>query len=744
MDELTGVYIQECREQLADMEAGLLRLEQAPDDRDNLNGIFRAAHTIKGGAGVIECRFIEHFTHGVENLLDALRNGDFAVTGGMATLLLECCDQMVDLIDVLAAQSTAPDADVQARGDALTQRLGEILAANQGNAGPSASSLTVQDDDVEVESTGGGVVNTDSWHISVRFGQNVLRGGTDPLSFIRYLASLGEIIGIETIADAIPQAPEIDPESCYLGFEIRLQTKASKADIERVFDFVHDDCELRILPPHSNVADYLRLITELPEDTMRLGEMLVRCGALTQAEIDQGLLAQTAAKTPEEQTPPPLGEILVENKVVHKEIVDAAIARQAQVVEKKAKDAQLVRVHADKLDQLIDLVGELVIAGASANLLAVKSRQSDLVEATSVLSRLVENIRDSALQLRMVQIGDTFTRFNRVVRDVSRELGKEIELVISGAETELDKTVVEKIGDPLMHLVRNSLDHGIEPTALRLERGKPACGRVSLNAYHDSGNIVIEVSDDGGGLNREKIRAKAIERELISPEANLSESEIINLIFEPGFSTVDTVSKLSGRGVGMDVVRRNITALRGSVDVASTEGQSSTFTIRLPLTLAIIDGFLVGVEKAAYVIPLDSVVECIEHKNLAGDRNFLNLRGEALPFIRLRELFEIRGAVPARESIVVVQFGGQRAGIVVDQLMGEFQTVIKPLGRLFSNLRGIGGSTILGSGEVALILDVAALVNLVARGEEERRHTNKQSASFAALADNSLAVQLGR
>lgn len=744
MDELTSVYIQECREQLADMEAGLLRLEQAPEDRDNLNGIFRAAHTIKGGAGVIECRYIEHFTHGVENLLDALRNGDFAVTGEMATLLLECCDQMGDLIDVLAAQSPEPDADVQARGDALTQRLGEILAANQGSTEASASSLTVQDDDVELESSGGGVVNTDSWHISIRFGQNVLRGGTDPLSFIRYLASLGEIIGIETIADALPPAADMDPESCYLGFEIRLQTKASKSDIERVFDFVRDDCELRILPPHSNVADYLRLITELPEDTMRLGEMLVRCGALTQAEIDAGLKAQTAAKIPEEETPPPLGEILVENKVVHKEIVDAAVAKQAQVVEKKAKDAQLVRVHADKLDQLIDLVGELVIAGASANLLAIKSRQSELVEATSILTRLVENIRDSALQLRMVQIGDTFTRFNRVVRDVSKDLGKEIELVISGAETELDKTVVEKIGDPLMHLVRNSLDHGIEPTAVRLERGKPACGRVSLNAYHDSGNIVIEVSDDGGGLNREKIRAKAIERELISPEANLSESEIINLIFEPGFSTVDAVSKLSGRGVGMDVVRRNITALRGSVDVASSEGEGSTFTIRLPLTLAIIDGFLVGVEKAAYVIPLDSVVECIEHKNLSGDRNFLNLRGEALPFIRLRELFEVKGAVPSRESIVVVQFGGQRAGIVVDQLMGEFQTVIKPLGRLFSNLRGIGGSTILGSGEVALILDVAALVNLVARGEEERLLPNRPALTSSAISTAPTASLPGR
>ena len=745
MDELSSVYIQESREQLAEMEAGLLRLEQNPDDQDNINGIFRAAHTIKGGAGVVECNFIVSFTHLVENLLDSLRNGDIAVTGPISTLLLECCDHMGHLVDVLAAQRPEPDADLIAHGNALTLRLKEIIETTA--SATTGSSVTVRDDVDEVESSGGGVVNTDSWHISVRFGRNVLRGGMDPLSFIRYLGGLGEIIGIETIADAIPDAEEMDPESCYMGFEIRLQTKSSKADIERVFDFVRDECDLRILPPQSKVEDYLRLIKELPEETMRLGEMLVRCGALTQTEIDQGLLDQKNSADTEQEDDhplPPLGEILVEHKVVHKEIVDAAVAKQTQVVDKKAKDAQLVRVHADKLDQLIDLVGELVIAGASANLLALKSKQSELVEATSILSRLVENIRDSALQLRMVQIGDTFTRFNRVVRDVAKELGKEIELVISGAETELDKTVVEKIGDPLMHLVRNSLDHGIEPVAVRLERGKPACGRVSLNAYHDSGIIVIQVSDDGGGLNREKIRAKAIERELIQPDATLSDSEMINLIFEPGFSTVDQVSKLSGRGVGMDVVRRNITSLRGTVEVASVEGEGSTFTIRLPLTLAIIDGFLVGIEKAAYVIPLDSIVECIEHKNLAGDRNFLNLRGEALPFVRLRELFETEGEVPPRESIVVVQFGGQRAGIVVDQLMGEFQTVIKPLGRMFANLRGIGGSTILGSGEVALILDVSALVNIVTRHEEERLLPRRHSTSFSALASNSTAVQSGR
>ncbi|NTV69787.1 MAG: chemotaxis protein CheA [Azonexaceae bacterium] len=741
MDEITSVFIQESREQLAEMESGLLQLEQNPDDHDNINGIFRAAHTIKGGSGVIECHFIESFTHRVENALDALRNGELAVSPLLATLLLECCDHMVSLIDVLAAENDAPDAELKASGDLLTERLKDFLDTIGGNpAASDASQLTVADDTVEVESSGGGIVLTDSWHISVRFGENVLRGGMDPLSFIRYLSTLGEILGIETITDAMPAAAEMDPESCYIGFEIQLQTRSSKADIERVFDFVREDCDLRILPPNSKLSEYIKHIQELPEDTMRLGEILVRCGALTQAEVDQGLSDQkdSAEKIELDNAAPQpqLGEILVENKVVHKEIVDAAISKQAQVNDKKAKDARLVRVQADKLDQLIDLVGELVIAGASANLLAQNSKQGDLVEATSVLSRLVENIRDSALQLRMVQIGDTFTRFNRVVRDVSKELGKEIELVISGAETELDKTVVEKIGDPLMHLVRNSLDHGIEPTAVRLERGKPACGRVSLNAYHDSGSIVIEISDDGGGLNKERITAKALERGIIQPGETLSDAEVVNLIFEPGFSTVEKVSNLSGRGVGMDVVRRNIQSLRGAVDVASVEGEGATFTIRLPLTLAIIDGFLVGVGKAAYVIPLDTVVECIELKNLPSDRNFMNLRGEALPFIRLRELFEIPGECPPRESIVVVQFAGHRAGIVVDQLMGEFQTVIKPLGVMFPHLRGIGGSTILGSGEVALILDVAALVHTVSQAEERKMLPGRNHQPTTALPNN--------
>ena len=316
----------------------------------------------------------------------------------------------------------------------------------------------------------------------------------------------------------------------------------------------------------------------------------------------------------------------------------------------------------------------------------------------------------------MVQIGATFNRFQRVVRDVSKELGKEVELVISGAETELDKTVVEKIGDPLTHLVRNSMDHGIESADVRFARGKPAKGTLQLSAYHDAGSIVIEVSDDGGGLNKAKILSKAVERGLVAEGENLTDKEIYNLIFQAGFSTADNVSNLSGRGVGMDVVRRNIQALRGTVDLDSVEGQGSTVRIRLPLTLAIIDGFMVGVGNATYVIPLDIVVECIELKAWAsdeGDGKYINLRGEVLPYRRLRDHFGIKSEMVQRENMVVVRYGEHKAGLVVDKLMGEFQTVIKPPGKLFQGEKSIGGFTILGSGEVALILDVPGLMGLI-------------------------------
>jgi len=362
-----------------------------------------------------------------------------------------------------------------------------------------------------------------------------------------------------------------------------------------------------------------------------------------------------------------------------------------------------------------------VIAGSSASILAQRSRDSVMGEATSAIGRLVEEVRDSALRLRMVQIGEVFSRFQRVVRDVSRELGKDIELRIRGEDTELDKSVVDKIGDPLMHLVRNAMDHGIESAEVRLQRGKPERGQLGLNAYHESGSVVIEVSDDGGGLNRQRIREKAIERGLIAENAELSDYELCHLIFEPGFSTAEQVSSLSGRGVGMDVVRRNIEALRGTVDVESREGEGSLFRIRLPLTLAIIDGFLMGVGGSAYVVPLEMVEECLELHFEAASRNYINLRGEVLPCIRLRDFLELDGQAGRRENVVVVRYGGQKAGLIVDELMGEFQTVIKPLGRIFRHLRGVAGSTILGGGEVALILDVPALIGLAVDQEKNQR-----------------------
>lgn len=733
MDEITSVFVTESREQLAALEAALLELENRPGDDDTLNAIFRSAHTIKGGAGVIECGYIVAFTHVVENLLDKLRNAEITLDSNLIALLLGCADHIGNLLGVLEAGAAGPDADLAAEGEALLARLQRDWlsedSAQAGSARPAAMPPPL-------ESSGGGAVETDCWHISLRFGPDVLRNGMDPLSFLRYLGSIGRIERLETLTDAMPAAETMDPESCYLGFEISFSSNADKAAIERVFDFVRDGCSLRILPPHSRLSDYLELIGSLPEDAMRLGEILVRIGALTQAELDEGLATQTlavSAQAPAEggtggavpavdEVRPPIGEILVEQKVVQAELVEAAAAKQKQVTEKKAAEARLIRIQADKLDRLIDLVGELVIAGASVSLLAGKSGMGELVEAASLSGRLVEGIRDAALQLRMVQIGETFNRFNRVVRDTSREMGKDIELAISGGETELDKSMVEKIGDPLMHLVRNAMDHGLEQPTVREANGKPARGRLELNAFHDSGSIVIEVVDDGAGLNRDRILAKAIERGLVQAGQTLSDTEIYNLIFEPGFSTAEKVTNISGRGVGMDVVRRNIQGLRGSVDVSSTPGQGSRFAIRLPLTLAIIDGFLVGVGDAAYVIPLDSVVECIELSADASERDYVNLRGEVLPLVRLRQLFAMSGEAPPRQNVVVVQYAGTKSGIVVDQLLGEFQTVIKPLGSIFRNIKGIGGSTILGSGEVALILDVQALVQRCANSEEQRAH----------------------
>lgn len=706
-DRPQDTFLEESSELLEGMEKALLELENSPDDPDLINDIFRAAHTIKGTGGVFGFDHVESFTHVVENVLDRVRDGEMAISEDLIAVLLNCRDHMGTLVQLAVDDETELDTDTKERGEELLAELKEYLEGDDG----ARQEIITSEEVVEVVDSGA-LVHTDNWHISLRFDREVLQSGMDPISFFRYLRKLGDIVSISTLYDDLPSFDALDPELCYLGFEIDLKSDANKEEIDQVFEFVRDLSQIYILPPQANIRSYAELIESLGEDqNLRLGELLVTSGALTEDELEDVLNLQKSLHESGGDAPF-IGDMLVEKQAVHKEVVDAALNKQEKN-KSQSTASRVLRVDADKLDMLINLVGELVISGATTNLLAQRLEDEQLTESVSQMGRLVEEIRDSALTLRMVQIGDTFNRFQRVVRDVSKELGKDIKLEISGADTELDKTVVEKIGDPLMHLVRNAMDHGMETAEERQMTDKPPRGVLRLNAFHDSGSIVIEVSDDGRGLSQEKILAKALEKGMVEAGNNLTESEIYRLILEPGFSTADQVTNLSGRGVGMDVVRKNIEALRGSIDIGSKPGEGTTVSIRLPLTLAIIDGFLVGVGESSYVIPLDMVIECIELDEDERDydrQGYINLRGEVLPFLSMRDLFEENNARPERESIVVVQYGGQRAGFVVDELLGEFQTVIKPMGKILQGVKGISGTTILGTGEVAVILDVLNLV----------------------------------
>lgn len=708
MDELLTVFVHEAHEKLDEMEAGLLAIEQGDADPETLNAVFRAAHTVKGSSGVVEISAIERFTHVLENLLDQLRDGLVATSPELIGLILAACDHIRSLLENIEQLQGGQGGELEEKGSELAAQLSARL--HRADAAPDAEPAAVTGEDGASEAAGE-CSASDNWHLSVRFGPGILCQGMDPASFLRQLGSIGNIRHLFTLLDAMPDAEDMDAEACYLGFEIALADATDQSSITRVFTFIEDECSLHIIPPHSPVDRYLALIDALPEPG--ISDILLQTGALSQQQLDK---ARQQAAAAEAGVPAAISPRSGGNNDV------AGMVPAGNGDKRTAESSRLIRVQADKLDRLIDLVGELVIAGASAQLLARQSGQSTLAETTATLSRLVEDVRGTALQLRMVTIGETFNRFQRVVRDTARDTGKDITLVLHGGDTELDKSVVERLADPLLHLVRNAIDHGIESTEARLASGKSATGTVTLNAFHDSGNVVIEISDDGGGLNTERIRAKAIERGLIDAAATMTDQEIHHLIFEPGFSTAEQVTNLSGRGVGMDVVKKNITALRGSIEVYSSPQQGSRFVLRLPLTLAIIDGFLVGVQGAAYVIPLVNVVECLELKPEETLGNVLHLRGSALPFLRLRDMFGVSEHAPRRENVVVVQAAGQRAGIVVDQLLGEFQTVIKPLGQLFRHLRGVAGSTILGSGDVALILDVDALSRRAAQQESAALH----------------------
>jgi two-component system chemotaxis sensor kinase CheA len=726
------IFAEESTELLEQSESILLKLEDEPGSDELINDLFRAIHTIKGSAGIFGFDDVVSFTHVAESVMGRLRDKEISLDENLGSLLLDSRDQISKLVTHVLGNAEEPIADsLRKSGDELLKQLQLYL---DGDAPESSVAVGNETDDIAASSSGSEAVSNDYWHISVRFNRNVLANGMDPLSFFRYLNTVGDFISMTTLTADLPSLGDINPEESYLGFEMDLNTAASKETIADVFEFVVEDCQLHILPPRSKLNDYTLLIDALPEENMAIGEILVASGALTKDELLEALEYQgdnTVTETVEDgenmpveiTTKPQLGSVLVDKGMADSRIVDAAVNKQEKVKEAKIVEQQSVRVNAEKLGDLINLVGELVISSAHTELKAKQTEQPELLETAEHLTRLVEEIRDATLSLRMVQIGDTFNRFKRVVRDISKDLGKKIDLQISGGDTELDKTVVEKISDPLMHLIRNSLDHGIEKPDVRTANGKPETATVKLEAYHDSGSIVIEISDDGAGLDPDVLVAKAIENEILSANQQLTLPEIHRLIFAPGFSTAKEVTSISGRGVGMDVVNKNIDALRGQITVNSELGVGTSFTIRLPLTLAIIDGFQVLVGQSSYVIPLDLVEECIElDEQQAKKGEYVDLRGEVMPYLHLSEIFKDDDSSNTsmkreghRNNIVVVQYAGQKTGLVVDELLGEYQTVIKPLGKVFQNLKGISGATILGSGEVAMIIDVPALVGRVVK-----------------------------
>ncbi len=708
-------FISEAGEQTEAIETLLLELEEQPDNRDLLDSLFRCAHTVKGSAGIFGLNKVVEFTHHVETLLDQLREGKHALSPQMSTLLLQCNDQIKFLVQTASDESADTAEQTDQRADLVIQ-----LRAYTDDAPAPVAAVSAATKSEASEVAG------NEWLISARFGSETFRNGMDPLSIAKYLKSLGHIKSVVCAIDGVPSLVNLNPETCYLSFQMALQSNATREDVEGAFSFVADDCELDVRAPETPGQQLVRAIENMPT-TPRLGDMLVSVGAVTQDKLTEVLSSQEQLTPVAQGQKPKIGNLLESKAGVAPEVVEAALNKQQKARESSgSEENRYIRVQADRLDAVINLLGELVIAGAGANLLARETRDVALIEMNLHMNSLIEEIRNGTLGLRMVPVGETFSRFRRVVRDTAASLGKEVNFEIVGGEAELDKSMVEKIADPLMHLVRNSLDHGLEPPQERVAAGKTPAGKLVLSARHETGAILIRIEDDGRGINRDRVLQRAWNRGLIEQGVVPADDVINMMIFEPGFSTAEQVTNLSGRGVGMDVVRRNIEALRGSIKLDSRPGRGLTVDIRLPLTLAIIDGFLVGVGKAKFVLPLGSVVEVIEaggqHVRVdASGRHCVELRGNALPVVRLRSLYGIESSLPERTSVVVVNSPKGKYGIEVEVLLGQQQTVIKPLGRLFKTLRGISGSSILGSGEVALILDVASLGDLVTSDKQSVR-----------------------
>lgn len=706
MEQHIAAYREEAIELLTELESSLLELEENPEDKDLISRVFRAMHTIKGSGAMFGFDDIAKFTHEVETVFDLVRNGKMAVSKELLNLTLQSRDHISALLD---ASSGLGQVD-HGRGEAI---IAGLRALERGQAPPPAAAIPSPPPPAAPPPGGesADAEKTATWRIRFEPNRELLLCGSKPLSLLNELRDLGTC-QITAHFNQVPTLDSLVPEHCYLYWDIVLTSSRGEAAIRDVFIFVEDDCRITI----KQIDD-----TNSESEPKKLGEILVERGDLAPEQL-QTVLAQQK----------PLGELLVASGVVSDEKVRSALAEQQQVKavrqERVAPEgAASIRVPAEKLDQLVNLVGEMVTVQARLSQEAGQNGDASFISIAEEVERLTNELRNTALNIRMLPIGSTFSKFKRLVRDLSIELGKEIEMETFGAETELDKTVIEKLNDPLVHIIRNSIDHGIETPEKRVAAGKPRAGTIRLGAEHAGDSVLITIYDNGGGINREAIHKKAIELGMVSPNLELSDQEVFSYIFAPGFSMAAKVTSVSGRGVGMDVVKRGIEGLRGTIVVDSTLGVGTTITLKIPLTLAIIESLLVKIGDSHFVLPLTSVEECVELSRQdvenAHGRNVANVRGHLTPYINLRRQFGIEGERPEIEQIVIVGVKGGRIGFVVDCVVGEHQTVIKPLGSLYHDVVGISGATILGDGSVALILapgDLAAMAESREHQEMEK------------------------
>ena len=740
MTEVQQLFYEESYEGLDNMESILLDLEVGAMDKEITNSIFRVVHSIKGGAGIFKFDQVVIFAHVAETLLDEMRNGQHVVTQHLIDLLLNSVDVLRMMLGSLQGERTFVPEEVAA----CQGQLEAVLKKNQDIKAAPPEISPVAAIPTEPPPPPLPVVTHPQkiWNIHFKPYPSLLKTGNDPLNLFRELSSLGELtVTVDT--RNLPDFKTLVAENCYLAWELILRSSAELNEIQEIFEWVEGDCDLEITLT-SEVAPISEHSTasELSESATESATLLESDAHLTTATTVEIPTTLVATESPQivAVTTVPQDSLKIENSPVvpvHEENASVLATSLSKVQTKENgseknnssnagqqhnNETSSIRVGIDKIDALINMVGELVITQSMLDQVGQSFDAARIIQLRDGLAQLERNTRElqeSVMRIRMLPIGFSFNRFPRLVHDLSSQLGKKVELKLSGEHTELDKTVLEKMSDPLVHLVRNALDHGIEMPAQRLAAGKPEVGMLKLHAFHQSGSIIIQISDDGAGIDTDKVLQKARKLGLIHGEENLTEEQLYELIFHPGLSTATQVSDLSGRGVGMDVVRRNIRALGGSIDVKSKRGKGSTFNIRLPLTLAILDGQLVRIGHDIYILSLLSIIESLrvnpKYVNaLAGRAEVYKLRDEYIPILRLYELFDIPATTTKLEEglLVIVEGDGQKIGLFVDELLSQQQIVIKSLESNYKQIQGVSGATILGDGNVALILDVAGIIQL--------------------------------